>query len=411
VREEDFSSVVTHTISRIAGSLVLPLVLLFDEADCLGGTTFIGFLRQLREGYIMRGDMPFASSVALVGMRNIRDFKARVRADSDTLGSASPFNIVAETFTLRNFTRDETAALYAQHTADTGQVFEPEAVDRAFHWSQGQPWLVNAMAREAVEKILLEDFTRPVTAPLMDEVAEILILRRDTHLDSLLERLKEDRVRSVIEPVITGDAGEIKRLSDDFLYTRDLGLIRDDGGTIRPANPLYTEVILRTLTFDQQQTFNPAQTGGGAGDYSRPGGGLDMDRMLAQFQQFWRENSAIWVERFDYKEAAPHLVLMAFLQRVINGGGRIAREMAAETGRLDLCVEWGTLRYPVEIKVRRTERTEAEGLDQIARYMESLGLHDGWLVVFDRRKEVPWDRKISSEIVERDSRRIHVIRS
>ncbi|MBI4026212.1 MAG: hypothetical protein HY360_14590 [Verrucomicrobia bacterium] len=36
----------------------------------------------------------------------------------------------------------------------------------------------------------------------------------------------------------------------------------------------------------------------------------------------------MWRERFDYKEAAPHLVLMAFLQRVLNGGNRIVREMA-----------------------------------------------------------------------------------
>jgi hypothetical protein len=55
-------------------------------------------------------------------------------------------------------------------------------------------------------------------------------------------------------------------------------------------------------------------------------GRIDMDFLMRDFQQFWRENSAIWEERFLYKEAAPHLILMAFLQRVVNGGGQILRE-------------------------------------------------------------------------------------
>ncbi|MDD4192325.1 MAG: hypothetical protein PHI28_13410 [Mangrovibacterium sp.] len=67
-----------------------PLVLLFDEVDCLGNGTLISFLRQLRDGYINREDYPFPRSIALVGMRNIRDYKARVRDDGKTLGSASP---------------------------------------------------------------------------------------------------------------------------------------------------------------------------------------------------------------------------------------------------------------------------------------------------------------------------------
>ncbi|MDR2041045.1 MAG: ATP-binding protein, partial [Tannerella sp.] len=112
------------------------------------------------------------------------------------------------------------------------------------------------------------------------------------------------------------------------------------------------------------------------------------------FQQFWRENSAIWEERYQYKEAAPHLVLMAFLQRVVNGGGRIIREMATGRGRLDLCVEYGGRKYPVEVKLWRGEKTLRDGLGQIRRYMDTCGSAEGWLVLFDRRPGVDWERKI-----------------
>jgi len=85
---------------------------------------------------------------------------------------------------------------------------------------------------------------------------------------------------------------------------------------------------------------------------------------------------------------------MAFLQRVINGGGYIAREMAAESGRLDLCVVYEGGKYPIELKILYHSRTEAEGLEQTARYMDSLGCSRGWLVIFDRDMKKPWEDKL-----------------
>ncbi|MDR0384815.1 MAG: ATP-binding protein, partial [Prevotellaceae bacterium] len=92
-------------LTNLVKKLDKPLVILFDEADCLSEATLISFLRQLRNGYNDRNMMPFIRSVALVGMRNIRDYKARIRPDSEALGSASPFNIITEALTIRNFTK------------------------------------------------------------------------------------------------------------------------------------------------------------------------------------------------------------------------------------------------------------------------------------------------------------------
>jgi hypothetical protein len=123
-------------------------------------------------------------------------------------------------------------------------------------------------------------------------------------------------------------------------------------------------------------------------------GRIDMDCLMRDFQQFWRENSAIWIERYEYKEAAPHLILMAFLQRVINGGGDIHREMAAETGRLDLCVVYEGEKYPIELKLWHGPKSLEDGLVQTARYMDSYGCREGWLAVFDRRPDTVWDDKL-----------------
>jgi hypothetical protein len=372
-----------------------PLVVLFDEADCLSGNGLISFLRQLRDGYVNRPDIPFVRSIALVGMRSIRDYKTQVRGEKETLGSASPFNIVKESLTLKNFTRDEIAGLYKQHTDETGQIFEEDAVESVFGQTQGQPWLVNAIACEVTEKQLNNDYTRPVTAESVEDAIQTIILRRDTHIDSLLERLREERVRKVIEPIITGEY-VADRLSDDFQYVKDLGLISDANGKLCPANPIYAEVIARALTYTAQQTLTEDNSTYMLPRYLKDGR-IDIDYLMRDFQQFWRENSDIWLKRFDYDEAAPHLILMAFLQRVINGGGQIIREMAAGRGRLDLCVICAGEKYPIELKLWRGEKSRSQGIEQILRYMDVCGAKEGWLVIFNRDAGADWDDKIYTE--------------
>jgi hypothetical protein len=369
-----------------------PLVVFFDEADCLSDDTLILFLRQLRIGYNERYRVPFVHSLALVGMRNIRDFKVKVRPDSESLGSASPFNIVTESLTLKNFTKEEITQLYRQHTDETGQKFEENAIERVWEQTQGQPWLVNAIAREVIVKMLESDYTIPITTNMVEEAIQTIILNRPTHIDSLLERLKEDRVRRVIEPMIQGE-GDINKSADDFLYTRDLGLIRVVNSTIEPANPIYAEVIIRKLTSFAQETLQDAKY-----PYQMPrylqDGQIDMDYLMRDFQQFWRENSNIWKKKFDYEEAAPHLILMAFLQRIINGGGQLIREMAAGTGRLDLCIVYENHKYPIELKLWRGEKSLAEGLEQTLRYMDTYGSREGWLALFNRNATAQWEDKI-----------------
>lgn len=163
------------------------------------GEVLISVLRQLRGGYSER-PRGFPPSVALIGPRDFRDYRIQVRPEVVSLGTSSPFNIKVESISLRNFTAKEVAELLDQHREETGQAFTPEALATAFELSQGQPWLVNAFARQATEK-LGPDRRRPIEASVFAEAAEILITRRDTHLDSLIDRLREQRAQWVIEPM------------------------------------------------------------------------------------------------------------------------------------------------------------------------------------------------------------------
>jgi hypothetical protein len=370
-------------------------VIFFDEADCLSEEMLISFLRQLRDGFVNRHIAPFPTSIALVGMRNLRDYKAKIRENQETLGSASPFNIITSSLTLRNFTKEEVGKLYLQHTEATRQIFEDTAIELAFEQTQGQPWLVNAIAREIIIEQLKKDFSIPITAEMVSEAIKTIILRRDVHIDQLLDKLKEERVQKVIEQMIMGEGENIVTLSDDYNYVKDLGLIRENNKMIEPANPIYAEVIIRMLNIDEQRTLN---TDVRFTDYEMPkyykNNSVDMNLMLQDFQQFWRENSDVWQERFQYKEAAPHLILQAFLQRVFNGGGDVHREMATGKDRLDLCISYKDKKYPIELKINRGEQSIERGIEQTLRYMDTLGCAEAWLVIFDRNQEKSWDEKI-----------------
>ena len=382
-----------------------PLVVFFDEADCLSGNVLVSFLRQLRDGYVNRDVAPFPGSIALVGMLDVRDYKAQIRPDGESLGQISPFNIIAKDLLLRNFTEDEVAALYAQHTEETGQKFEAAALERVWEFTRGQPWLVNALARECVEEIHDFRYGEAITADDIATAKEAIIRRRDTHVDSLMERLREPRVRRIMVPVVYGGGLVETSVNDeDYRFVQDLGLLREENGALVPSNRMYAEIIGRYLTRDDQIRMMQSipQTPWATPD------GLDMPGLMVAFQAFWRENSGADRRAYEYGEATPHLVLMAFLQRVTNGNGRIAREMALGSGRLDLCVEYRGHRYAVEVKTAKNFAGE-KSYAQLADYLDKLGLPEGWMPVFDEDKGKSWKEKLYTRDETFGGKTIHVV--
>ena len=196
-----------------------------------------------------------------------------------------------------------------------------------------------------------------------------------------------------VEPVVTGGIAHYALLDDDYQYVLDMGLLRESEKRLIPANPIYGEVMIRALAYQYHKEMEKRHYPLTAPAYLVEGR-LDMKRLLSEFQQFWRENSEIWEEKYQYKESAPHLVMNAFMMRVINAGGLISRELAEGRDRLDLCLHYGEFRYPIELKIRYGDKSYKDGKKQIAGYMDKMGCTEGWLVVFDRRKKPTWSKKI-----------------
>ena len=436
-----------EALARWAAADARPLVLLIDEIDALVGDSLLAVLRQLRAGYDQR-PRNFPQSVMLCGVRDVRDYRIHSGSANTAVAGGSAFNVKAKSLRLGDFSRDDVLALLGQHTAETGQAFTAGALDLVWERTQGQPWLVNALADDACfEDKAGRDRSRPIDAEAVLAAQERLILRRETHLDQLADKLQEERVRRVVEPLLSGGA-ERGFKARDLEYVRDLGLIAVDDPP-RVANPIYAEVVPRELTYAVQAGLTEEMAW-----YVDAGGGLDVRKLLSAFQTFFREHSEHWSQRFQYQEAWPQLLLQAFLQRVVNGGGRIEREYGLGRGRTDLLIVWprsggeagagrpgaggsgigwaaaengqvpertaragggdraGGVRVGrsgeapgriarvdkvvIECKVLHgsLERTIAEGLEQTAAYMDRCATAEGHLVIIDRAGGKRWDEKV-----------------
>ncbi|MCC5616896.1 ATP-binding protein [Nostoc sp. CHAB 5836] len=390
-----------------AQSSPLPLVILIDEIDSLQDQTLISVLRQLRDGFPNRPEN-FPTSVGLIGLRDVRDYKV-ASGGSDRLNTSSPFNIKVSSITLRNFNATEVQELYQQHTEETGQIFTKEAAATAFDLTQGQPWLVNALAKEVVEK-MVKDRNITITHEHILQAKEILIARQDTHLDSLAERLREPRIKAIIEPMLAGlELGDIP--NDDIQFVIDLGLCKmHPQGGLTIANPIYREVLPRVLTVTPMASLPVI-----APTWLTPEGELNIDALLAAFLKFWRQHGEPLLGSTGYHEIAPHIVLMAFLHRVVNGGGTLEREYAIGSDRMDLCLRYKDITLGIELKVWREKKRDpqTEGIEQLESYLARLGLDFGWLFVFDRRKNaLPMEERLSTQVVVTENQRaITVIRA
>ncbi|MBK8802600.1 MAG: AAA-like domain-containing protein [Fibrobacteres bacterium] len=374
-----------------------PLVILFDEVDTLSGRTLVSFLRQLRGGFASRGVGRFPTSVALVGMRDLKDYLIHSK-DGVAVNPGSPFNIKKDSYTLRNFTGGEVRELLSQHTAATGQVFTDESISEVFRLTGGQPWLVNTLADLCVTRLVMDG--SPITADHIEAAKEELIKSRAVHIDSLAERLRDPKVKRIVQPILAGDSDPTLADGDDFRLCLDLGLVALENGVPSIANPIYREVLIRTLNYGQQLAIPAPEF-----RWTKDDGDLDLEALFDEFADFWRENGDLWELKADYTEVFPHLLLMAFFQRVLNGGARLTREAAVGRERMDMLIEWKGHKHIIEIRLvhprHGREATLKKGLNQIDRYADKVGRDaTQTLVIFDRTpagRAMSWEERLRRE--------------
>ncbi|MDR2197853.1 MAG: PD-(D/E)XK nuclease domain-containing protein [Deltaproteobacteria bacterium] len=401
-------------LREMCNKLDKDLVVFFDDVDAIADNVLSSFLSQLRIGHIERDEISFPRSIALISTRNIIDYQVKMKPNSETLGSICPFNIIKKVLTLSDFTPAEIASLYVQHSEASGQIIENQAVQRTWYWTEGQPWLVNAIASETLEDILSKDYSIPITVSLIDQAAGNLMRKRTTHIDSLPKRLAEPGVRGVIERVASlssttayeyianTDAGE--SFNDALQYCIDLGLLKKDD-TPRPANRLCAGVIMRYLSDNMDlQVSNDIVANW------MDGNKIHMDRLLKEFQNWWAANASRYQKCLEYNETSQHVLLSAFLQRVLNVGATIAFEYVLGRGRADIVLIYNSNKYVIELKIKDSEISEINSVNQLLDYMDAASVTEGWLIVFDVKSDKKREQKIFRNTVTAEKGKyVHIL--
>jgi hypothetical protein len=387
--ESPRGAMTSATLTAWARACRRPIVLILDAIDALRGASQEAVLRQLMVGYPSRPES-FPASVVVAGVHDAARGPAGDPAASPR-PTSSPFGVKLESTLIDDFTEAEVFQLYGQHTADTGQPFDSGAMLRVWELTRGQPWLVNALAREVVEAMGVQPPT-PIAEHHVDEAKERLLRSRTTHLDHLVAHLAEPEVRRVLAPVLGGAvAAPAPTYDDDVRHAAELGLVARSR-PLTVANPIYTEAITRAMGRFVEDSV-PVES---ARELCDADGKLEVDRALAAFVKVWTDHGQALATRMPYPEVGPQLVLMAFLQRLVNEGGAMDRQLGAGRGRIDLLLRWphnGALGErvwqlePFVLMSWSEERPDPlpEGLRLLEATLDQRGLAHGTLVIFDRR--------------------------
>ncbi|MDR2353361.1 MAG: ATP-binding protein [Deltaproteobacteria bacterium] len=367
---------IRRALNSLCSSLDKPVILFIDEVETLQGKVLKSFLDQIRCGFVMRNRFNFPHSLGLVAMRDLEDLRLEHTSAKRASLLASPFNIARDLY-LPNFSFADINKLYEMHVVTTGQIIEDQARVRAWEWSEGQPWLVNALIAEVVEVILNGDLGKVVTEDLIDRAAQELLKNRPAHLRHLMLWLEDPRIRRAVGPVIAGSVIKRPVLNEGIFLALDLGLLSADvNDHLRPANRLYR--YLMESSFTRSLKF-PASLEGLFINKDN----ILMTSLLREFQRYWREMSRSWLRPYQNIPAVlSHLATQTFLKAATASQTHLVRGSVLGEDSLEICAEFSGKRYPLLLMVARPRAVET-GLEELSRNLESLGVLEGWLLVFD----------------------------
>jgi len=348
------------------------IVIFIDEFDGIPLSELGNFLTSLRELY-----QDFKSikqkalySIGLVGIRNITKL---------VVGGVSPFNIADQVefppFSLKNI-RD----LYAQYTEETNQPFTEAAVEKIFRETAGQPWLVNRLGTILTVDIKHETLD-PVDERDVEQALRVLLLEKNDHFDNLYEKAelyKETFVHIVFDGV------EYSSYNVDQSWLEQYGLIKREGDCAVVANNIYKNLYVKTFF---EETGVPRDISPDL--YSLPGGRLDMEKILLDFNGYIMQigAAAFYQTKTPYEKTAQFLLTAWLYQFVKEGLGELRYEVVSGLGRMDVLLTYNNRKYIIETKVNRERditRTIKNGVDQVARkYLATEAVKEGYLVIFD----------------------------
>jgi hypothetical protein len=383
------------TLSLAIGTLVAAaqrkVVLLIDEVDkSSNNQLFVSFLGMLRDKFLERYETPTFHSVVLAGVYDVKSLKLKIRPD-DEHKLNSPWNIAADFDVDMNLDPDEIRPMLEAYGRDRGVTIDAPAVaERLFYHTSGHPFLVSKLCKVFDEK-MLEQKTEPTwTTHDVDVAAQRTAKESNVNFDDMTKNLENNRALYQLCQDIAINNKQLPYNALDWVTNLGVlfGIFSERNGRLAIHNRIYQEVISATMGFRVlRENSSMLQRHDDA--FWMPGNQLDIGKVLRKFQEMMREEKNLRNE--DFVEREGRLLFLAYLKPILNGHGYAFKEpQISEERRLDLLLTYHEHRYLVELKIWYGQVAHERGLDQLADYLDRLGLDRGYLLIFDHRKGKAW---------------------
>jgi hypothetical protein len=378
-------------ISQLANKTEKKAVLLIDEVDkSSNNQLFIDFLAMLRNKYLAQEISKTFHSVVLAGLHDIKSLKLKLRPDTEQKYN-SPWNIAAEFRIDMNLQVREIIPMLEEYVRDKQVDLDPQLIaDRLFYYTSGYPFLVSKLCKIIDEQILPQKSELSWSTTDVENAFQQLTREENTNFKSLAKNLENnpELYQLVYKVAIDGEPIAYTPLNPTinsaFLY----GICVSQNGILKIHNLVYQEVLLGYMA-SRMHLLQLSRNADFGGHFIKTDNRLNMEAILLKFQAFMREQHSL--KDGDFLERNGRLIFLAFLKPIINGSGFDFKEpQISEERRLDVVITYLQHKYIVELKIWRGPEAHANGLAQLADYLERQSLHEGYLLVFDHSKKKTW---------------------
>lgn len=385
---DGLSRLITHLAHRSRKKLVL----LIDEVDASSNYwPFLRFLGMLRSKYLDRFSPQHATfhSVVLAGVHDVKSLKSRIRPGEDNTGQYnSPWNIAADFKVTMSFLPEEIVPMLEDFAQEQHvQLNAPHLANRLYYYTSGYPFLVSKLCKIMAEEILLAKTEKVLTDADLEQAVQQLLREDNTNFESLIKNLENNpelynlAFQVIINGLTVGYNPDNPVIQQGLLY----GVFKRNGN-LRIHNRVYEQRLYNYMA-SKIETGSMNDSPGTENLYTTPDGqGLDLERALLRFQQYLREQHSKRDEHF--LERHWRLVFLAFLKSIINGKGHDFKEaQISEEKRLDVVVTYNHQKYIIELKRWYGEQAHQRGLLQLVDYLQRQGMDEGYLLIFDPRRQ------------------------
>lgn len=375
------------------------IVLVIDEFEGIPDERLSEVMHTFRRIYHKQEDYALQSLI-LVGVSTVAEL---------ILSTASPFN-VADELQITYFTFEEVEGLINQYVTETEQRFEQEVIQAIYHNTAGQPGLVCALCQHLVTEVVTDKSQSVTMEDFFATLTHFLTRRQDRNILNIVQKAREKQ--ALMLKILFGDHPiEFSIDVPDIAWLYAHGVVDMVDGYVAVPVPLYAKRLIKAfspvINGEVQNYLTSAQDN--FDQYLNQDGSLNINALLASYRAYVRRRGFRAFDTENLKEGAWHYSLDGYINFFIEGlEGQTYIEVPSTRGRTDILIRHRNRSYIIETKIYSTPTRFKQGKSQLAAYVTSEGLAEGYYVVFSRH-HTETDNLVTEEVITGKRIYTHII--